>query len=120
VRARAVYEGRTDGNENARVTALDEDGRVLERIVEFKARIVETQPDQPTAEELADPSRRDAEQLRQALAAHADALGVRTPEVTFARLEGMHDLSSDERHDLERPLFSEVVARALSSANGGG
>ena len=118
--ARAVYEGRADGHENARVTALDDDGRVLERIVGFKAKILETQPDQPTAEELADPSTRDAELLRRALASHAGALGVRTPEVAFARVEGMHDLSSDERHELERPLFSEVVARALSSANGGG
>lgn len=115
----AVYEGRSDGHEHARIMAVGPDGRVVERIRGFRARILETNPGNPTAEELADPGRRDAELLRGALAEHARALRVRAPEIAFANLGGLHDLSSEERRAREQPLFDEVLARMLADRGNG-
>jgi enediyne polyketide synthase len=113
----AVYEGRRDGHEHARIAALDADGGVRERIVGFRARILETRPENPTAEELADPGRRDSGILRRALAEHARALRVRTPEVALSHIEGLHGRTAEERRTLEQPLFEEVIARARANGD---
>ncbi len=120
LRARAVYEGRRDGHEHATITQVDPDGRVLERIRGMRARILETKPDNPTAEELADPGKRDTEELRRVLAEHARSLGVRAPEVALAHLSGLHELAADERHAHELPLFEQVLARASGNGDGDG
>jgi hypothetical protein len=117
LRVHMVNEGPSEGHENARIDALDPDGRVRERIVGFRARILERDSEQPTAEELADPGRRYSGVLRRALAEHARALHVRTPEVALTHLEGLHARTAEERRTLEQPLFDEVIARALG--NGG-
>ena len=60
----------------------------------------------------------DAEVLRKQLRTRAAALGVQVPAPAFGYLADPHSLSAEERHELERPLFGEAVARFLS--NGGG
>ena len=81
--------------------ALDPDGRVLERIEGYAARILERREDNPTAEELADPAGRDADRLRRELVARAAALGLDAPEVALAYLPGMHELDARERRRRE-------------------
>lgn len=117
LRVRMVNEGPSEDHEHARIDALDPDGRVRERLAGFRARILERDPEQPSAEELADPGRRDSGVLRRVLAEHARALRVRTPEVALTHLEGLHERTAEERRTLEQPLFEEVIARALE--NGG-
>jgi enediyne polyketide synthase len=118
VLAHAVNDGQRDGHEHAHITALDLQGRLRERVVGLRARIVEARPDRLTAEELADAERRDAEALRSALARHARALVVRPPEVALAHAAGLHALTSDERHALEQPLFEAVLTRVLANRQG--
>ncbi len=100
------------------VFAVDEEGRVVERLSGYRARILEHRDDNPTADEIADPGARDDELLRRELASRAETLGVTTPEVALAYLPGMHALSREERHERELPLFAETVSRYLK--NGGG
>ena len=113
-----VNEGRTDDFENARVVAVDEQGRVLQRLEGYRLRILERREDNPTAEAIADPAARDAELLRRELIRRARSLGVEAPEPAFAYLADLHALSAEERHELERPLFGEAVARFLANGNG--
>jgi enediyne polyketide synthase len=114
---RIVNEGRVDDYENARLVAVDGDGHVLERLDGFRLRILERRENNPTAEEIADPSERDAAIVRQALHSHAARLGVRAPEPAFAYLGDMHALGSDERHEREEPLFRAAASAFLE--NGG-
>jgi enediyne polyketide synthase len=113
-----VNEGRVGDYENARVRAVDGEGRVLQRLGGYRLRILERIEDNPTAEAIADPRERDAEQVRRAFETRAAALGVRAPAPAFAYLGDLHSLSAADRHELERPLFGEAVERFL--ANGGG
>jgi malonyl CoA-acyl carrier protein transacylase len=115
---RVVNEGRTGDFENAQVVATDEGGRVLARLRGYRLRILERLEENPSAEAIADPSRRDAALLRDELERRAAALGVQVPAPAFAYTDDLHALSADERHELERPIFGEAVARFL--ANGGG
>jgi enediyne polyketide synthase len=115
---RIVNEGRTGDFENAQVVAVDEAGRVLQRLTGYRLRILERLEDNPTAEAIADPSERDSALLRAELERRAAALGVRVPAPALAYTADLHALSAEERHDVERPIFGEAVARFLS--NGGG
>jgi malonyl CoA-acyl carrier protein transacylase/acyl carrier protein/NADP-dependent 3-hydroxy acid dehydrogenase YdfG len=115
---RVIHEGRTDDFENASVVAVDAQGRVLQRLEQYRLRILERLEDNPSAEGIADPGERDTDLLRHELLTRARALGVEAPEPAFAYLADLHSLSADERHELERPLFGEAVARFLQ--NGGG
>ncbi|MFY9580558.1 MAG: SDR family NAD(P)-dependent oxidoreductase, partial [Gaiellaceae bacterium] len=112
-----VNEGRVDDYENARVVAVDGDGRVLQRFERYRLRILERREDNPTAEEIADPSSRDAATVREELAARAARFGMHAPEPAFAYLGDMHALSADERHEREEPLFRAAAAAFLE--NGG-
>jgi enediyne polyketide synthase len=114
---RAVNDGRRDQTEHATIVAFDATGAVRQRIVGLRARILGERPDRPTPEELADPSQRDATLLRRRLAEAGPRLGVAVPEVSLRYLSGLHELSRDERHARELPLFTETVERHLQ--NGG-
>jgi hypothetical protein len=55
--------------------------------------------------------------LRSRLDELGAALGVTVPAVSLRYVPGIHELSRDERHVRELPLFTETVARHLQ--NGG-
>jgi malonyl CoA-acyl carrier protein transacylase/NADP-dependent 3-hydroxy acid dehydrogenase YdfG/3-hydroxymyristoyl/3-hydroxydecanoyl-(acyl carrier protein) dehydratase len=114
-----VNEGRVDEYESARVLAVDERGRVLQRLERYRLRILERREDNPTAEAIADPGERDGDLLRRELVARSRRMAVRPPEPALAYLGDMHSLSADERHELEQPLFREALERIFENGGDG-
>lgn len=113
----AILEGRSDRQYRSTVFALDQDGRVIERLEGYQLRILEHREDHPTAEELADPSQRDEQILRSKLARWAHDFKITMPEVSLVHLPGLHGLSVAERHQREVPIFSKAIAKLLNTAN---
>lgn len=115
----AINEKREARQYRTSVVATDETGRVLDKLEGYQLRILEHREDHPTAEELANPSRRDEELLRQELNRRANLLQVKAPETSLAQMPGMHKLSAGERHEREVPLFSKAVEQALNARQEG-
>ena len=93
------------------VLAVDEGGRVIERISGYRARIMKRVPDWPTAEELADPSQRDEQIIQSELASRAKVFSVKTPNVSLTYSPEWHKLSKEERHRLEKPIMQKTVGQ---------
>lgn len=109
-----VYEKVTDGGYiNAKVAAIV-DGRVAIQLTDYRAKIIETRPNNPTAEELASPADRDKRLIDAAVADHGSALGVAVPNVTIWRTPGIHALGRKERHEREQPIFQEVIGKVIA------
>jgi enediyne polyketide synthase len=100
------------------VVAVDDEGRVVERLEGYRSRILEHRDENPTAEEIAEPGERDAALLRRELAENARAFGVAAPEASIAYVPGIHAHSREERHTLELPVVNETVARVLANRKG--
>ncbi len=108
-----ILHGREGRQYNSTVFALDEDGRVIEKLDGYQLRILEHHDDYPTAEELADPSQRDERLLRRELSSRADAFKVTVPEASLVHLPGLHGLSAAQRHQRELPVFAKTVGKLL-------
>ncbi|MEI2583443.1 SDR family NAD(P)-dependent oxidoreductase [Scytonema sp. PRP1] len=113
----AILEGRSDRQYRSSVFAVDQDGRVIERLEGYQLRILEHREEHPTAEDLANPSQRDEQILRSKLARWADDFKITVPEVSLAHLPGLHGLSAAERHQREVPIFSKAIAKLLNPGN---
>ena len=113
----AILEGRDDQQYRSTVFALDEDGRVIERLEGYQLKILEHRENHPTVEELADPSQRDEQMLCNQLTRWADDFKITVPEVSLVYLPGLHGLSVAERHQRELPIFSRTIAKLLNTAN---
>jgi enediyne polyketide synthase len=114
----AILEGRDDQQYRSTVFALDEDGRVIERLEGYQLKILEHREDHPTVEELADPSQRDEQILHSQLTRWADEFKITVPEVSLVYLPGLHQLSAAERHQRELPIFSRTIAQLLMQDTG--
>ncbi|PMB00794.1 type I polyketide synthase [Fischerella thermalis CCMEE 5268] len=97
------------------VVVITEDGRVVEKLSGYEARLLEHRKDNPTVEELADPQRRDEVLLHQKISDRADSFGVSAPEISLAYLPEISTLSPDERHTQELPLFYQALGKLLNS-----
>jgi len=109
----AVNDGEVDGNRMFTVVAVDREGRVVERLEGYTLGIVEHRPENPTAEELADPSRRDERILRQNLDELSEAFGLQAPESYLAHMPDLHKLPRHERHEKEMPVMAMVAEAAI-------
>ena len=91
----------------AEIFATDAEGRVLEKLTGYWLRILEERPDNPTAEELAHPEKRDEDILRRKLekVLPADKL----PSMKLAHLPGLHALPRPERRRLEQPIIEKAL-----------
>ncbi|MBM3891832.1 MAG: hypothetical protein FJ388_22175, partial [Verrucomicrobia bacterium] len=112
----ATLQAREDRDYRGEVAAVDENGRVIERLSGYVSHIIENHPEYPTPEQIAEPAQRDTERVRQELASRSQAIGVAAPEVSLAYLSGLHALPRDERHEREIPLIRNTVARVLKDA----
>ncbi|GAB1542179.1 hypothetical protein NUACC21_48530 [Scytonema sp. NUACC21] len=108
-------QGREGKQYNNSVFATTVDGQVVERLNGYQLRILEHRKDNPTVEELADPSQRDEWILRRKLSNQAQILGVAAPEVSLTYVPGIHALSPTERHERELPLFHKTISQLLRS-----
>jgi phytoene dehydrogenase-like protein/phosphopantetheinyl transferase/acyl-CoA thioesterase FadM len=76
---------------------------------------MEHHDDYPTAEEIADPGKRDDNIICGEFERRASQLALRMPEISSAHLPGIHRSTKTERHKQELPLLEETVGRALKS-----
>ncbi|MBW4605862.1 MAG: SDR family NAD(P)-dependent oxidoreductase [Hassallia sp. WJT32-NPBG1] len=108
-------QGREGKQYNNSVFAITPDGQLVERLNGYQLRILEQRKDNPTVEELADPSQRDEWILRRKLSNQAHLFRVAAPEVSLAYLPGIHALSAAERHERELPVFYKTIGQLLRS-----
>ncbi len=101
------------------VLALDEEGRVLERLTGYRVRVLEEYPKNPTAEQLTNPESRDQQQLREQVATQLREMGFNPLAMVLGYRPGLHDLSKEQRHEHEQPLIARAVAEQLGSAAAG-
>jgi len=116
----AINEGEVDGNRIFTVVAVDREGRVVERLEGYTLGIVEHRSENPTAEELADPSRRDERILRQNLDELSEAFGLEAPESHVAHMPDLHSLPKHERHVRELPVLAKVAQAAMGNGESRG
>ncbi|MDJ0105797.1 SDR family NAD(P)-dependent oxidoreductase, partial [Rhodococcus erythropolis] len=89
--------------------AVVKDGRVVMQLEGYRSQILSHDESRPTAEEIADPSARDAQIILDKLAQHSRALGVKSPRVVVAHTPGIHELTKSERHEQEKPIAEAAV-----------
>ncbi len=97
------------------VLVVTEDGRVVEKLSGYEARLLEHRQDNPTVAELADPQRRDEILLHKKISDRTGLFGVSTPEISLAYLPEMGTLPPDERHTQELPLFHQALTQLLNT-----
>jgi hypothetical protein len=68
----------------------------------------------PTAEELANPDKRDEQILREKLKTISHSFGLVTPEFSLANIPGLHNLSDTERHKQELPVLQDSVSKLIN------
>ncbi|MEJ2640816.1 MAG: polyketide synthase dehydratase domain-containing protein, partial [Desulfosarcinaceae bacterium] len=102
---------------NNSVTAVDENGTVLERLEGYRLKIIQHLPDYPTVAELLDPTRRDTRLRQERLGAIADQAALELPSVQLAYIDDIHTLSKQERHLKEQPLLKAIARRALDASS---
>ncbi|MGC0366321.1 enediyne polyketide synthase [Rhodococcus sp. 27YEA15] len=95
------------------------DDRVVMQLQGYRAQILSHDESRPTAEDIADPTERDARIIREKLAGHSRALRVRDPHVMVAHVPGIHDLSKAERHEQEKPIVEAAVSMYLGERASG-
>lgn len=107
---------RTDRHVDCTVVVTDIEHRVLQRLENCHFSILEHLEGEPTAEEIVDPDGRD-QQLLDALADKASALGLRMPALTVANLPDTL-LDSADRRTREEALLARAVAAWRTAVQG--
>ena len=88
---------------------------------EVENEMVKVTPTQPSAadQKQAEPAPAchvDELQLLQELHSRAKALNVTLPKASLAHVDGLHQLSAEERHQQELPIFSKTVGEYLNQS----
>ncbi|RCJ30594.1 hypothetical protein A6770_21135 [Nostoc minutum NIES-26] len=110
----AQGESRKGKHYDTTVFSVDADGRVIEKLEGYQLRIIDHHPDHPTAEELANRGDRHEQLLHQELVQRAAAFDVSVPQISLVEIPGMHNLSAQERHQRQLPVFSKTVGKFLN------
>ena len=110
----AINEGREGKEYRTTVTAVNEQGEVLETLEGYQLRILEHRGDNPTAEEIANPGQRDERRLQEQLKQSAEAFGIDAPTLALTYQPGLQNLPSSERRQQEVPLFAKTVGNFLN------
>ncbi|MDJ0784636.1 MAG: SDR family NAD(P)-dependent oxidoreductase [Desulfosarcinaceae bacterium] len=99
------------------VIAIDDDGRVIERLEGYRLKVMQHLPDYPTVAELLDPTERDTRILREHLASVARQAALELPQLQLAYIEDIHTLSKPQRHVKERPLLEGLARLVLGEGS---
>ena len=97
------------------VVLMTQSGEVLEKLHRYQSRILDHQPDHPTAAELANPSERDTTRVQQVLAQYADEFKLTPPALALAYGPDLHQFSVAERRQYEQPIFQQAIAQRMES-----
>ncbi len=106
---------RDDETVTAAVTAVDSEGRVIERLHGYKVKIIGRVNDAPRPADLQDPDNWDELHLDNLLRHYSQKTGRTTPAVSVRHLSGLHGMKKTERHAEEKKLFGKVC-RKLGAA----
>jgi len=112
---KAVNHGLSDGKAVFTVTAVDEDGRIVEQLDGYTLAVVDEHPENPAPEDFVNPSPRDEQLLRRRLGRLCEAFNVEVPELKLAYMPALHALGRDQRHQKELPLLIEAVRAAAGA-----
>ncbi|MEN8262910.1 MAG: type I polyketide synthase, partial [Nitrospirota bacterium] len=107
----AIIEDLIDRDYLVTVSAINENGKVVERLKGYILRILEHHEDYPAAEEIANPGTRDERIIREEIKKRAESLGLLLPEISSDYLPGLHQLTKNERHKKELPVVHEAIKR---------
>jgi len=102
---------------NTTILVVDESGRIVERVNGFRSQVVEHRAENPTAEELANPDRRDEGILQERLQGIYNSFGVKTPEVSIFNVPGLHQLAKGDRHQQEIPMLQKAIGKLLDKGS---
>lgn len=102
---------------NTTVFVVDESGRIVQKINGYRLRILEHLEDNPTAEELANPDRRDDSILQERLQEIDNNFGVKTPAVSIFNIPGLHQLAKGDRHRQEMPMLQQAIGKLLDNGS---
>ena len=105
------FEGREYVSE---VVARDQQGYMVERMTGYRLRILEERPDNPTAEQLANPELSDRQQLDQVLNVAFKGFGLNQPAVKLGYTPHLSGKSLSERRDHELPIVTEALKTKLN------
>ena len=133
-RGMATGQERQGKNYNTAVVMTDDQGTVVERLDGYQVRMVEHRPENPTIEDLLKTAVQalvheveneittastnvDEQELLKELRLRARALNVIIPQVSLTPMAGLHQLSAEERHQQELPVFRKTVNDYLNTTN---
>jgi len=97
------------------VFAVDQEGKIVEKLNGYRLRILEHIEDNPTAEELANPNHRDEQILQKKLETISRSFGVKAPEVSIVNTPELHQLPTIERHQQEQQLLQQTVNKLINN-----
>ena len=100
----------------SQVIATDKQGNILEHISNYRARILEEHPENPTALELVNPEERDYAKLKQVLQAASQEFSLTMPTVTLKYVFNLKSKGTKQRHTVERGLVKCALQERLELA----
>ena len=95
------------------VTAYDDQGRIVERLLGYRLKRMHLDPASPQPEDWRDPSQRDRRLLDVALQRACSALGARPPQLAFAFAPHLSRMDRARRRLSELPLFLDAINTVL-------
>ena len=97
----------------AEVTATNEQGNVLEKITEYRLRILEEHLENPTAIELANPETRDELKLQKVLHDTFKKFALKSPAIALGYAPNLQEKSKKQRRQQERPIITRALKEQL-------
>ncbi|MCW5203122.1 SDR family NAD(P)-dependent oxidoreductase [Desulfobulbus sp. US4] len=116
---KALIEEHTEKYIYGTVTAFNEQGQVLERIIGYRAQIVEHRRESPTAEDLVYPGHRDRRILRRELKQREALLPTHCtlPKLSSDFIPGLQHIGKDERRKKELPFIRNALTPLLRASD---
>jgi acyl transferase domain-containing protein/NAD(P)-dependent dehydrogenase (short-subunit alcohol dehydrogenase family)/acyl-CoA thioesterase FadM/acyl carrier protein len=93
------------------VIAVDKEGRVIEKLQDYRLRILTHHEDFPTVQDLIDPTNRDRLKINEKMTYWAEYYKGLLPLLEIAYHPGIHTLTKKERHVIELPFIKKTAGR---------
>jgi len=113
---RTILEEKIDQTYRGSVSVVDEKGEVKEKIEGYLLKILEHHDENPTAEELANPGRRDESIIQSRLDEFAKQFDFQPAKLTVIHEPDIHDLPKSERHKIEIPALKRAALGVLDDS----
>ncbi|NEQ80928.1 MAG: SDR family NAD(P)-dependent oxidoreductase, partial [Moorea sp. SIO2I5] len=112
-RVQVILQQREDQEYISQVVATNEAGVILERLSGYRLRILEEHPENPTAEQLANPQAADQETFNGILQQTAGQLDVTLPGMSLGYAPNLQTQSKPQRRKHEKPIIADAIQSQL-------